>query len=84
MVSDVVSALFSLLHVKSNNLGGTEKLRHSARAVHEAIQRGTQGSLKVKLEQTLKKMQDNWVAKTPGSWRPYDVHCLELLDAKSG
>ena len=80
----VISALFHLLDLKSNNLGGTHELRHRADMVKEAVRVGTQGSLKVKLERTLKKMQEEWVAKTPGSWRPYVVCCLELMVDESG
>ena len=78
-MADVMSALFLLLWVQSNSHGGTQKLRRCTEMVKEAVRDSVQGNLKGKLEQILKKMEENWMAKTPGTWRPYVMCCLELM-----
>lgn len=78
-MANLMSALFFLLWVKSNSSGGTQKLRNCTEKVKEAVRNSAQGDLKVKLEQIVKKMEENWVAKTPGTWRPYVMCCLELV-----
>ena len=83
-MAKVMSALLDLLEVNSNKKGGTQELHRRTMLVKLAISSELHGTIREKLERILNKMAEMWVAKTPGSWKPYVVCCLEALADESG
>ena len=72
-------ALFSALEINTNCPGGTRRLNSCIHSAKTVIREKTPEPLRNTLTRVLDDMTACLVAKTPGSWRPHVVYCLELL-----
>ena len=78
-MAEARSVLFSALEINTNCLGGARQLISCTQMAKGVIRETIPEPLRNTLTRVLDDMMTCIVAKTPGSWRPHVVYCLELL-----